>query len=77
MIKFANFPIVWVSKIQTEISLSTTEAEYTSLSQSMKDLIPLRQIMLDALSVFGLKCDSYNSYTTTSEDNKGATELEK
>ena len=27
IIKSSNFPIVWVSKIQTEIALSTTEAE--------------------------------------------------
>ena len=31
MIKFANLPIVWVSKMQTEIALLTTEAEYISL----------------------------------------------
>ena len=45
IIKFANCPIVWVSKMQIEIALSTTEAEYISLSQSMRDLIPLRHIM--------------------------------
>jgi len=28
-------PMHWTSKIQTEIALSTTEAEYTALSQSM------------------------------------------
>ena len=77
IIKLANFPIVWVSKMQTEIALLTTEAEYISLSQSMRDLIPLRHIMLEVSSVFGMKCDSCNSYTTTFEDNKGEIELEK
>ena len=72
--KFANFPIVWVSKIQREISLSTTKAEYISLSQSMRNLIQLRHIMLDISSVFGMKCDPCNSYTTTFEDNKRAIE---
>ena len=57
MIKLVNFPIVWVGKIQTEIVLSTTEAEYISLSLSMRDLIPLKQILLFVLSVFGMKCD--------------------
>ena len=51
--------------------------EYISLSQSMRDLIPLRHIMLEVLKVFWLKCDSYNSYTTTFEDNKGEIELAK
>ena len=77
LIKFANCPIVWVSKMQTEVALSTTEAEYISLSQSMRDLIPLRRIMLDVASVFGMECNSCNSYTTTFEDNKGAIELAK
>ena len=60
--------------MQTEIDLSTTEAEYVSMSQSMRDLIPLRHIMLEVSSVFGMKCDSCNSYTTTFKENKGAIE---
>ena len=43
----------------------------------MRDLIPLRYIMLEVSSVFGMKCDSCNSYNTTFEDNKGAIELAK
>ena len=39
--------------------------EYISLIQSMIDFIPLRHIMLEVSSVFGMKCDSCNSYTTT------------
>ena len=33
--------------------------------------------MLKGSSVFGMKCDSCNSYTTTFEDNKGEIELAK
>ena len=39
-----------------------------------ESLITLRQIMLDLSSVFGMKCDSCNSYTTTFKENKGAIE---
>ena len=60
--------------MQTEIALLTTEAEYISLSQSMRDLIPLRHIMLEVSSVFGIRCDSCHSYTTTFEYKKGAIE---
>ena len=63
--------------MQTEIALSTTEVEYISLIQSMKYLISLRHIMLEVSSVSKMKFDSCNSYTTTFEDNKGATELAK
>ena len=75
IIKVVDYPIVWVSKMQTEIALSETEAEYISLGQSMRDLIPLRHIMLDVSSVFGTKYGSCNLYTTTFEDNKGVIEL--
>jgi hypothetical protein len=34
-------PIQWNSKLQTEIALSTMEAEYIALSQAMRKLIPL------------------------------------
>ena len=55
----------------------TTKSEYIRLSQSMMDLIPLRQTMLEVSSVCGMKCDSCNSYTTTFEDNKGEIDLAK
>jgi hypothetical protein len=45
VIKFCDVPIIWVSKMETQISLSTMEAEYIALSQSMRDLIPIREIL--------------------------------
>ena len=36
IIKYKNCPILWASKSQSEISLSTTEAEYISLSQEIR-----------------------------------------
>ena len=35
VITFAGCPILWASHIQTQIALSTTEAEYISLSESL------------------------------------------
>ena len=31
-------PIIWASKLQTTIALSTTEVEYVALSTSMRDI---------------------------------------
>ena len=39
VIKVANCSIYWVSKMQTKVALSATEAEYITLSQSTRDLI--------------------------------------
>jgi hypothetical protein len=42
VIFFCGVPLLWVSKLQTQIALSTCEAKYIALSQSMRDLIPIR-----------------------------------
>ena len=46
-ITYSGCPLLCVSKMHTEIALSTTEAEYIALSQSIRDLIPLRSILID------------------------------
>ena len=40
-ITYAGCPITWLSKLQTEISLSSTESEYIALSHSMREAIPM------------------------------------
>ena len=45
IIKFTNGIVCWVSKLQTEVALSTTEAEYISLSQSTRNLLPIRNTL--------------------------------
>jgi hypothetical protein len=45
IVYFSACPIVWTSKLQTQIALSTTEAEYISLSQSLRESIPLIQLV--------------------------------
>ena len=42
-VKYSNYLILWASKLQTEISLSTTEAEYIALSQAMREIIPMME----------------------------------
>ena len=41
IIRYATWPIVWFSKLQTEIALSTAEAEFIALSQDLITVIPL------------------------------------
>jgi len=49
VITLAGAPIHWVSKLQTEIALSTTEAEYIALSTCAREVIPLRAILRELL----------------------------
>jgi len=45
LITFMGCPLLWVSKLQTQIALSTMESEYIALSQSMRDLIAIREVL--------------------------------
>jgi hypothetical protein len=72
----ANCPLMWVSKLQTEIASSTMESEYIALSQSVKDLIPLRRL-LKLICETVLETDRYNvnMHSSIFEDNNGALQL--
>lgn len=40
VISYAGCPIIWMSKLQTEIALLTAEAEYIAQSQAMRNVPP-------------------------------------
>ena len=44
---FGGVPIFWSSKLQTEIVLSTLEAEYIALSQGMRKLVSARNFVME------------------------------
>ena len=47
VISYAGCPIYWVSKMESEIALSTTEAEYIALSMAMRDVLPFLNLMVE------------------------------
>jgi len=75
VIMFARCPIMWVSKLQTEIALSTTESEYISLSQSLRDVIPLMNLLQELQPMIRTKFFQRAVHCTVFEDNEGALEL--
>ena len=69
-------PILWISKLQTDIALSTMEAEYNALSMAMKDLLPLKRLIETVSEAVGLSLQGViNMRTTVWEDNTGALTL--
>jgi len=74
-ITFADCPILWTSKLQSKIALSTTEAEYISLSQAMHDVIPLRTILEELNPIFTYPAQQIMTHSTVFEDNKGCVDL--
>eukprot|EP00978_Attheya_sp_CCMP212_P017705 scaffold47492_cov71-Attheya_sp.AAC.1 len=61
VITIADCPIVWHSKMQTEIALSTMEAEYVALNASCKELIPIIRIVKGLAKVVGLPMNEDNA----------------
>jgi len=77
VIKYAGCPITWKSKLQTEIALSTTEAEYIALSTALRETIPLLQLLREISVIMNIsECDK-KMKCTLFEDNNGALELAK
>ena len=78
VILYAGVPILWVSKLATEICMSVTEAEYIALSESLRSAIPFMQLLKE--------CHQRNLITKPTtptvrckvfEDNSGALEMAK
>lgn len=49
LITFMSCPLLWVSKLQTQIALSTMEAKYIAISHSMQDLIAIRGMLQELM----------------------------
>jgi hypothetical protein len=72
----ANCPVVWTSKLQGVIATSTMEAEYSALSMAMRDLLPLRELLISLSPSLGGSDRHRSTFrTTVHEDNQGALSL--
>jgi hypothetical protein len=75
VIMYAGCPLTWCSKLQTEIALSTTEAEYIALSQSLREVIPLIQLLKEVNEIFPIHMPTPEIHCKVWEDNNGALSL--
>ncbi|KAL7475305.1 LOW QUALITY PROTEIN: hypothetical protein ACHAW6_001227 [Cyclotella cf. meneghiniana] len=73
---YAACPIIWASKLQSQVALSITEAEYIAMSMALYDVIPLMELIKKMRE---RKFDIINTqpyvYCKVFEDNSGALEL--
>jgi hypothetical protein len=76
VIKYANLPITWASKLQTECALISTESKYVWLSTALREAIPMIDFM-DKLITAGFKfnIDHPKIYCKAFKDNEGALEM--
>ena len=76
IIMYAGMPLCWVSKLQTEIALSSTESEYIGISEATRQVIPIMELLQE------LKGAGFNIGSTTPiirckvfENNSGAMKM--
>ena len=49
---YAGCPVIFASRLQSQVALSTTEAEYISLSMSLRDVIPIMMLLEEMKKTF-------------------------
>ena len=74
VVTFDNCPLLWVSKLQTEIAISTLHSEYVALSHSGRALLALKSIIKEVIDNLGIDNDKlkFVSSSAVYEDNNGA-----
>ena len=77
VIMYGNCPITWFSRLQSEIALSSTEAEYIALSTAAREVLPMRTLISEIAPVMQINVAKPDIKCTVFEDNKGAEELAK
>ena len=59
---YVNCPLYWASRLQTEIALSTAEAEYIAMSSAFCEVIPLVKLIKELHNVFPVHINNPNFF---------------
>jgi hypothetical protein len=54
LITLSDVPLIWKTQLHSEITLSTTEAEYSTLSTSLRTLLPVRDLLIEVTNAIGV-----------------------
>jgi hypothetical protein len=65
----ANCLVIWCSKLQTEIALSTAEAKYIAMSHALRETIPIQNLIKEINCIFNLPNPMTDCCITLHEDN--------
>ncbi len=76
IIFYAGCPVSWASKLQSQVALSTTEAEYIAMSQALPNVIPVMNLIQEMREQeFQVICTKPYVNCKVFEDNSGALEI--
>ena len=65
----AGCPVIWSSKLQTKIALSTAEVEYFAMSQVLRKALPVQRLAKEINCIVTLFTPTTNFCLTVHEDN--------
>jgi len=78
IISYGGCPVVWASKLQTEVVLSSTESEFVGLSESLRIAIVMMNLLKEMQSCgIPIAKTTPKIYCKLFEDNAGAIQLAK
>jgi hypothetical protein len=77
IITFADCPVLWQSKLQTETALSTMEAKIIALSACCRELFPIMDMVSSVTNSVKLPIGKPTMIVSIYEDNLGALVLAK
>ena len=73
---YAGFPLLCKYQLQTEITLLSTESEYTGLSYTLRKVIPIMQLLKELKKAgFSIEFATPKLTFKVFEDNSGALEM--
>ena len=73
----AGCPLVWASRMQKKISLSTAESEYVACSTAMRDVLSLIQLMQEIHKIFPVNKAKPIMNCNVYEDNESCIAMAK
>jgi hypothetical protein len=75
VIMYAACPVLWTSKLQGEIALSTTESEYLAILAATREVLPIIELIKEMIGQGRIINDNAVILCRVFEDNSGAIEV--
>jgi hypothetical protein len=72
---YAGCLVCWASKLQSQVALSTTKAEYIAMSMALRDVIPVMNLIGEMKNKGFQVCTQPYVYCKVFEDNSGTLKL--
>ena len=63
VVTFSSCPLLWVSKLQIEIAISTLNSEYVELSHSVRALLPLKSLIREVIDNLGIDSENLKFFS--------------